>query len=149
MSKWIYLLLLWLAAPLQAQQPAGTESEIRFRAVDIFVDSATNSLAAYQLEFSATNGNAKIIGIEGGEHPAFLKPPHYDPKAMEHDRVVIAAFSLNPAERLPTGKTRVATVHLAISGPNDPQYKLALTTAAKWDGTSIPTVATAVIKAQK
>jgi hypothetical protein len=43
----------------------------RFRAVDIFVDSTNKPLAAYQLEFTASAG-AKIVGIEGGEHAAFL-----------------------------------------------------------------------------
>ena len=62
-------------------QPVSTNNAaVRFVAVDIFVDSQDKSLAAYQLEFSVTNGVAKIVGIEGGEHPAFREAPFYDPK---------------------------------------------------------------------
>src|SRR5690349_2445231 len=96
MNRWIYLMVLWLAAPLFGQEPSAGAGEFRFRAIDIFVDSGSNPLAAYQLEFLATNGVAKITGIEGGENSAFKNPPHYDPKAMQHDRVVIAAFSTEP-----------------------------------------------------
>lgn len=122
-------LCFMLAAGLFAQQPAVEESRSSFRAVDIYVDAKTSPLAAYQVEFSVTNGVAKIVGIEGGEHPAFREPPFYDPKAIQHERVIIAAFSTRPAAELPAGKTRVATIHLEISGDGKPQYVLKLQTA--------------------
>jgi hypothetical protein len=131
------LLSFALAAGLFAQQPAAEESRIRFRAVDIYVDSKTSPLAAYQIELSVTTAAAKIVGIEGGEHPAFREAPHYDPKAVQHERVIIAAFSTQPADKLPTGRTRVATVHLQTSGPQEPGYVLKLKTAANPQGNKI------------
>lgn len=104
------------------QQPNTNSTNVRFAAVDIFVDSQDKPLAAYQLEFSVTNGVAKIVGIEGGEHLAFREPPFYDPKAMQSERVIIAAFTTG--KQLPTGKTRVATIHLQLSGASEPEIAL-------------------------
>ena len=132
------LSFFWLAAGLFAQQPATEEGRIRFRAVDIYVDSKASPLAAYQLEFAATNGVAKIVGIEGGEQPAFHEPPFYDPTAMKHERVILAAFSTETADKLPTGKTRVATVHLEVVGAIEPEFALELQVAGNLDGTKIP-----------
>ena len=101
MQAWLALLCCGLAAGLLAQQPAIEEGRSRFGAVDIYVDSGSTPLAAYQLEFAATNGVAKIVGIEGGEHAAFRQPPFYDPKAIQHERVIIASFSTAPATDLP------------------------------------------------
>jgi hypothetical protein len=121
---------------LQAQE-ASQGAPIRFRAVDVYVDSKDKPLAAYQLEFSVTNGNAKIVGIEGGGHPAFSEPPFYDPKAMQQERVILAAFSTAAADKLPTGKTRVATIHLQVSGGVEPKFELKLQTIAGSNGNKI------------
>ena len=59
---------------------AREEGPSRFSAVDIYVDSKSAPLAAYQIEFSATNGIARIVGIEGGDSEAFHEPPFYDAK---------------------------------------------------------------------
>jgi len=119
-------------------QPADTNTEsVRFRAVDIYLDSKGKPLAAYQLEFSVTNGNAKIVGIEGGEHPAFTEPPFYDAKAMQHERVILAAFSTEASDKLPSGKTRVATIHLQLSAASEPEFELKLQTAAEGNGNKI------------
>ena len=56
-----------------------SQSRSSFRVVDIFVDAKGKSLAAYQLEWKVASHNAKIVGIEGGDHPAFKQPPNYDP----------------------------------------------------------------------
>ena len=135
----VVLLMLFfvLAARLPAQQPATEEGRSRFCAMDIFVDSGSTPLAAYQLEFAATNGVAKIVGIEGGEHSAFRQPPFYDPKAMQHERVIIASFSAAPAASLPTGKTRVATIHFQTAGTQLPQFELKLQTAGDSQGNKI------------
>ena len=74
---------------------------LRFRTVDIYVDSKQQSVAAYQLEWTTPGGDAKIVGIEGGENPAFKEPPYYDPKAIQHERVILAAFSTANVEALP------------------------------------------------
>lgn len=123
MKFWLTILICALAAPLFAQQPA-EESPVRFRAVDIYIDSGSTPLAAYQLEFSVTNTVAKIVGIEGGAHPAYHEPPYYDPKAIQQERVIIAAFNTDKPDKLPTGKTRVATIHLEIVGAEKPAYQL-------------------------
>jgi hypothetical protein len=128
--------VLWPAA-LCAQQPAREEGPSRFSAVDIYVDSKSAPLAAYQIEFTATNGVAKIVGIEGGDSPAFHEPPFYDSKAIQHERVIIAAFNTAAADKLPSGKTRIATIHLQIIGDSAPQFQLTLQVAANPDGNRI------------
>jgi hypothetical protein len=136
-QAWLIIFSLWLAAGLLAQQPAIEEGRSRFRAVDIYVDSGSTPLAAYQLEFAATNGVAKIVGIEGGEHPAFRQPPFYDPKAIQHERVIIASFSTAAAAELPTGKTRVATVHYQTTDTQPPRFELKLQTAGDAQGNKV------------
>jgi hypothetical protein len=110
---------------------------IRFVAVEVFVDSGTQGLAAYQLTFAASRGDVKIVSIEGGEHPEFKQPPYYDAKAVQRERAVLAAFSTSAEANLPKGRTRVATIHLQVSGSREPKYKLDLTTAATSDGRAI------------
>ena len=124
-----------LAAGLFAQETATEEGRIRFCAVDIYVDSKASPLAAYQLEFTVTNGIAKIVGIEGGEHSAFHEPPFYDPKAMQHERVILAAF--NTGNELPAGKTRVATIHLQVTNNLPLQCELKLQAAGNFAGARI------------
>jgi hypothetical protein len=101
------------------------------------VDSGSTPLAAFQLEFAATNGVAKIVGIEGGEHSAFRQPPYYDPKAIQHERVIIASFSTAAAADLPTGKTRLATIHYQTTDTQPPQFELKLQTAGDAQGIRI------------
>jgi hypothetical protein len=135
------IIFFGLAAGLLAQlqqPPVGEEGRSRFCAVDIFVDAGSTPLAAYQLQFAATNGVAKIAGVEGGEAAPFRQPPFYDPEAIQHERVIIASFSTAPAASLPTGKTRVATIHLQISGTQSPQFELILQTAGDAQGNKIP-----------
>jgi hypothetical protein len=137
MKTWFTVLFFGLAAGLLAQQSASEEGRSRFCAVDIYVDSGSTPLAAYQVEFAATNGMAKIVGIEGGEHPAFRQPPFYDPKAMQHERVIIASFSTAAAADLPTGKTRVATVHYQTTDTQPPQFQLKLQAASDAQGNKL------------
>ncbi len=136
--KWVLaFMVLGLTPWLHAQASAGPEAPPRFRAVDIYLDSKHTPLAAYQLEFSITNGLAKIVGIEGGDHPAFRDPPLYDPKAIQHERVIIAAFNTASADSLPSGRTRVAAIHLQISGNTQPEFTLKLQTAGDAAGHKI------------
>jgi len=137
MKRWLTIFCFGLAAGLLAQQPAPEESRSRFGAVDIYVDSGSTPLAAYQLEFAATNGLARIVGIEGGEPAAFREPPFYDPKAIQHQRVILASFSTAAAADLPTGKTRVATVHYQTTDTQPPRFELKLQTAGDAQGTRI------------
>jgi hypothetical protein len=137
--KTIWLLLLTLGSLALAgfaQESAPKPEPVRFRTVDIFVDSTNRPLAAYQIEFAAPAG-AKIVGIEGGEHAAFKEAPFYDPKAMQHERVIIGAFSTATADKLPTGKTRVATIHLQTTGVLALRYEVQVKAAATVAGKRI------------
>ena len=127
------MFLAILLAVISGGAYAQTDASVRFQAVDLYVDTTNSPLAAYQLEFSGGNG-IQIVGIEGGEHPAFAAPPFYDPRAMQHERAILAAFSTRPAADLPRGETRVATIHLQITGVASPAYQLKLQTAAGPDG---------------
>jgi len=123
-------MLLLLAMSLGAQQ-------VHFTAVDIYVESKDAPLAAYQLEFVGHGNQVRIAGIEGGEHDAFKTPPFYDPKAMQQERVILAAFNTAQPTKLPLGRTRVATVHLQYAGPQPPTFSLKLNTAADSEGSAI------------
>ena len=137
------LVMLWLSCGVGGAQGNGSPTNtIRFQAVDIFVDSTNKPLAAYQLEFTAS-ANAKIVGIEGGEHVAFKEAPFYDVKAIQHERVIIGAFSTAKADKLPSGKTRVATIHLQINGNQALRIEVKLKTAATVDGKKISAQANA------
>jgi hypothetical protein len=109
---------------------------VRFAPVHVYLDSGNRSLAAYQFELKATSGRIKIVGVEGGEHVAFQEAPYYDPAALQHNRIIIAAF--NTGRNLPTGRTRIATIHLQIIGDVEPEYELTLTVAADANGRQLP-----------
>ena len=125
-----------LAQAQPARQQAQPDSQKdRFAVIDIFIDSGDDALAAYQFELSADSGDFRIVGVEGGQHPAFAEPPYYDPAALQQDRVILAAF--NTGQNLPTGKTRVARVHVQVLSEKTPDYSLELTVAADDQGQSI------------
>ncbi len=126
------LLLLALAAPTGAQDSKAPAEASRFAIVDVFIDSKDRPLAAYQFEFAVERGDAKIVGVEGGTHPAFRTPPYHDSDALSRGRIVIAAF--NTGKELPIGRTRVATLHLQIRGDRNPDYVVRVQTAATPDG---------------
>ncbi len=134
------LLTLCLVPPLLAYVPARgakytSGQKVRFAAVHIYLDSGDKPVAAYQFELKARSGQIKIVGVEGGAHPAFREAPYYDPAALMNDRIIIAAF--NTGTDLPQGRTRIATIHLQILGDAEPQYELKLVTAADRDGREI------------
>ena len=130
------LCMILHAAGQEAEQPAG----VRFEAVDVFIDSGRQPLAAWQFELTARGADAKIVGLEGGEHPAFQDPPYYDPAALkEGNRIIIAAF--NTGKDLPAGRTRVARVHLRVVG-GEPDYIVELQAAGSADGKRIEAEAT-------
>lgn len=138
---WAAVLMIGLIAGSgdgQSTQPAASRPAVRFEAVDVYIDSAGQPLAAYQFELLADADHVKIVGVEGGAHAAFREPPYYDPAALQNNRIIIAAF--NTGRDLPTGKTRVARLHLQVTGP-DPQYQTKLDTAATVEGKEIPATA--------
>lgn len=129
--------------PAKMPRPAKTwttQAAVRFAAVDVYVDSGKKPLAAYQFELTASTGLFKIVGVEGGEHAAFAPPPYYDPAALSRDRIIIAAF--NTGTDLPTGKTRVARIHVRVTGNEDPEYVVKLTVAAAANGELLSATAT-------
>jgi hypothetical protein len=137
MNRSILILFLGLAASLGAESSAPEEGRSRFRALDIYLDSKGAPLAAFQLELAITNHTARIVGIEGGQHPAFSDPPFYDSRAIQHERVILAAFSTNSPALLPAARTRVATVHIQLLGPSAPLYALNVEAAADAEGRRI------------
>jgi len=136
----IILTSVCVIVPVLAQQSGrdelSPEPSVRFAPLHIYLDSGDRALAAYQFELKATAGQIEIVGVESGEHKAFSQPPYYDPAARAKDRIIIAAF--NTGKELPTGRTRIATVHLLIKGDVEPKYKVSLIVAGDADGERIP-----------
>ncbi len=100
-----------------------TATTTEFFAVDVYVDSGDAALGAYQVRIEPAAGagaRLKVVGIEGsdpargGGAEAFAEPPFYDPAAMMHERVVIAALSTREKSALPTGRVRVARIHFML-----------------------------------
>ena len=136
----IILMSISIIVPVLAQQSEQdimtVQPSVRFAPLHIYLDSGNKSLAAYQFELKAAAGQVKIVGVEGGQHPAFKEAPYYDPAALANDRIIIAAF--NTGRELPKGRTRIATIHLQIIGDAEPDYELKLTVAADADAKEIP-----------
>ncbi len=124
------------ATPRMLASGVPVGGRVRFAPVHVYLDSGDIPLAAYQFELKARTGQIKIVGVEGGEHPAFQEAPYYDPAALMNDRIIIAAF--NTGSDLPQGRTRIATIHLQILGDAEPQYELKLVTVADDNGLRIP-----------
>ena len=137
----IILMYMSLMVPVMAQRSEHDdrvdEPRVRFAPLHIYLDSGARPLAAFQFELKAATGRMKIVGVEGGEHAAYKKPPYYDPAALANDRIIIAGF--NTGSDLPSGRTRITTLHLQIIGDVEPDYELKLTVAADADGKEIPT----------
>ena len=124
------------AAGIYAQTNSeSSAAQVKFVPMDVYIDSGSNALAAYQFELVVLQGDAKIVGVEGGQHTAFANPPYYDPAALNHNRIIIAAFSTS--KDLPKGKTRIATIHMRIAGEIEPKYETKLVVAATSDGNKI------------
>ncbi|MBX3027225.1 hypothetical protein KF840_20185 [bacterium] len=126
---------LLAALALLASSAAGSPAQ-RYQPVEVYIDSGDAPLAAYQVEVTI-EGDAMIVGVEGGDAPAFAPPPHYDPRALAGGRIIIA--DLDVGSELPRGRTRVATLHMRETGAQ-PTYRATLQAAADADGTPIPAI---------
>jgi hypothetical protein len=140
--KWLRASILLLTLQAVSAATQAPETAVGFETVDVFVNTTDHALAAYQLEFFAASGEVRITGIEGGAHPAFAAPPYYDPKAMQQDRVILGAFTTDAATALPTGRTRVATIHLQTIGAGPKDFEIRLQAAADAAGRTIAADAT-------
>jgi hypothetical protein len=129
-------LAVLLLSPQVSRAGKVIDRKARFAPVYVYIDSGGKPLAAYQFELKAATGQIKIVGVEGGAHPAFQEAPYYDPAALMNERIIIAAF--NTGDNLPTGRTRIATIHLQILGDAEPQYELKLVLAADREGEDVP-----------
>jgi hypothetical protein len=117
--------------------------DVRFAAIAIYVDSS-EPLAAWQFELTEATGSMAVVGVENGESAAFPEAPHYDLEAVAQDRadrIIVADYSLAASAGLPRGRTRVATVHVRLSGGREPAFELQLTAAGNADGQPIPAAA--------
>lgn len=111
---------------------------VRFRTADVFIDSASRHLAAWQIEVRYDKKQTAIVGLEGGAG-AFKEPPYYDPKGMESGRIIVAAFTTDD-KSAPKGKNRVARLHLRVSGRSRPEMAVSLIAAAEPGGSKIKAI---------
>ncbi len=129
----VSLILLWSICPGPA---FSDDSNVRFAAVDIYLESPA-PIAAWQFELNDPHGLMKVVGVERGESAAYARAPYFDRDSVrrgEADRIVVADYSLADDAELPSGKTRIATVHLMLSRDGDTDFNLFLITATKYDG---------------
>lgn len=116
MKKVFFLSIILVGTAMGAADPdsAGDENGVDFQTLHVLVDAGEQRLAAYQLEWRASDPRVLLVGVEGGEHEAFTNPPYYDPRALQNHRVILASFNTAEESRLPKGRTRVATLHLML-----------------------------------
>lgn len=134
---------------LAVAQPFAEEGGMRFLTVDVFVES-NEPLAAWQFELTDQTGAMAIVGIENGGSgisggsAAFADVPHYDRDVTTRtstDRIIVADYSLADQSQLPRGRTRVATLHVSLSGSADPEFELELIAAGNAGGEPIAAAA--------
>lgn len=148
-------------APVGPTTRSAASASAGFTTWDLNIEP-TAPLAAWQVEVAAgtAQSGAKpgvapsapatlgrwptIVGIEGGDG-AFSEPAHYDPAALGAQRLVLGAYSLEPAERLPDQPFRAATLHLHVPpGAATSPLRVRLEAAAGPDGSPVRASATLV-----
>ena len=110
-------------------------SAAEFRAVNVYLD-APAPLAAWQFELTSSSG-MQVVGIEQGDSPVFDDAPYYDREVLrlgQTDRVIVADYSLDDPVSLPTGRVRIATVHLMLEDGGFDDLALTLVTATNEEG---------------
>jgi hypothetical protein len=116
----------------QGQAQDGSANATHFLQVEIYLDPEGAELAAYQCELRSPTVPVRLVGIEGGAHPAFAEPPFYDLDARIEERIVLAAYCTQGA--LPRTKTLLARVHVEYTGAVKPQFTIEVQAAAKRGG---------------
>lgn len=124
----------------QADISGAGEAVSVFVPVSVYVDSGDKSLGVYQVEIKVLKGDAKIVSVEGGEHKAFEEPPYYDTAALMKGRIILAKFSTQ--DDLPTGRTKVATLHMQVTGDVAPEYAVVVNVVGDGDGKAIAAAVT-------
>ena len=127
---------LAVAACLLVITASGGEAT-RFVPVEVFLDSP-EPVAAWQFELADRNASMTVVGVENGDSDAFQRAPYYDREAVQRgdaDRIVVADYSLAEESRLPSGRIRIATVHLMLGAQAD--FELKLVAATTTDGRPI------------
>ncbi len=134
MNKLLWSMALCVLATADSHADAAPQSS--FMPVEVFLDSP-RPVAAWQFEFRDNNGAMKVVGIEGGGHPAYSRAPFYDREAVARGatRIVVADYSLAETNQLPSGRVRLATLHLMLEG--EPDFELRLVTATTSQGKAI------------
>ena len=138
MNKLCTVLLLMTAA-LSPPAWAYADTPVRFTTVDVYLDSP-DRFAAWQFELTDRNASMTVVGVENGDSPAFSDAPYYDRDAVARgvaDRIIVADFSLADAARLPSGRTRIATLHLMLPETGEPDFELRLVTATTREGDAV------------
>jgi len=113
------------------------QAKARFVPVEVFLDSP-EPVAAWQFELKDRNASMTVVGVENGGSDVFQRAPYYDREAVtrgDADRIVVADYSLAEESKLPSGRVRVATVHVMLEG--DADFELNLVTANTADGRPI------------
>ena len=131
------ILVMTLAFGYNAAEHVRPDQAPRFLPVEVFLDSP-EPVAAWQFELADRNGAMTVVGVENGASPAFDGAPYYDRDATQAgavERIVVADYTLADVADLPTGRTRVATVHMMIVG--EPDLEITLVTATAADGRKI------------
>ena len=119
--------------------PQSVETDARFTTLDVYVES-TEPLAAWQFELREASGRMRVVGVENGETAAFGEAPYYDLAAVSQgtaDRIIVADYSMRQDVELPTGRNRLATIHMQIVGTAEPVYVLNLMAAGSANGEPI------------
>lgn len=136
MRRAALLLLAMLALPAHASD------SVEFRTVDVFLD-ASEPVAAWQFQLAEKNSMMTIVGVENGFSEVFSAAPYYDRDAVaggSADRIIVADFSLADENQLPSGRFRIATLHIMLSGAGQPEFDLRLVTATTSGGDVIDAV---------
>lgn len=129
--------LLTLVLSLSAATTnADSATRLSFAVYEVFLDSA-EPVAAWQFEFTDLAGSARIVGVENGASAAYRSAPYYDQQAVQRgdaERVIVADFSLDEEQHLPSGHFRLATIHVVLNGTSEPRPNLKLITAINTQG---------------
>lgn len=139
-------LALLAAITVSAQQNERLEafaadaiSAVRFASLDVIIESP-EPLAAWQFELSDRSGSMLVVGVENGDSAAFSDAPYFDLDAVAQgraERIIVADFNAALDAALPSGATRIATVHVRYDAQTDPEYVLRLVAAGNAAGEPI------------